>query len=173
MRRRRLMIVGLAVAVLLGGGLIAQAAIPDAQGMIHGCYKLNNPAKGSVLVVDSETGGTCPSGFAVLNWRQGVPLALFDPNVAGSVLQVPADGELHAFHVECGPGSAITGVQGRFVSGEEAYDPEQMRPYALPVVLDGDLPTGPGATVYARANPVGGDVGNIVVEFNCYQVGPS
>jgi hypothetical protein len=170
MRRQRLTIVGLAIVVLLGGGLIAQAAIPDSAGVIHACRKNSG---GALRVIDTDAGQTCMANETALNWRQGVPLALFDPNVLGSSLQVPADGLLHSLHVECAAGSAITGVQGRFVSGEEISDPEQFRPFALPVVLDDDLPPGPGATLYARANPPGGAPGHIVVQFNCYQVGPS
>lgn len=59
-------------ALLLMGAISAGAwaAIPDSGGVIHGCYKLSNPAKGSVLIVDSEAGGVCPSGYAALNWNQ-------------------------------------------------------------------------------------------------------
>jgi hypothetical protein len=60
------------VAVVLSVWIVtvAYATIPDSQGVIHGCRKLNNPAKGSVIVVDSEAGESCPSGFAELNWNQ-------------------------------------------------------------------------------------------------------
>jgi hypothetical protein len=59
------------LVLLLSG--VAYAAIPDASGVIHGCYKLSNPAKGAVVVIDSEAGETCPSGTAPLNWNQTGP----------------------------------------------------------------------------------------------------
>lgn len=58
-------------ALILGG--VAYAAIPDAGGVIHGCYRTANPAKGALTVVDSEAGGVCPSGTAELNWNQTGP----------------------------------------------------------------------------------------------------
>ena len=60
------------LAVLLGGG-IAWATIPDSAGVIHGCYRTANPAKGALTVIDSEAGGTCPSGTVGLNWNQTGP----------------------------------------------------------------------------------------------------
>jgi hypothetical protein len=70
MRRTAIIVFALAL-VLIGGA--ALASIPDSSGVIHGCYKNNNPAKGSVLVVDSEAGESCPSGFTALNWNQTGP----------------------------------------------------------------------------------------------------
>jgi hypothetical protein len=57
-----------AVALLLGIAGVAYASIPGPDGVIHGCYKTSNPAKGSLIVIDSEA--SCPSGFAPLNWQQ-------------------------------------------------------------------------------------------------------
>lgn len=54
---------------LLGGG-IAWATIPDASGVIHGCYRTANPAKGALTVIDTGLGETCPSGTVGLNWNQ-------------------------------------------------------------------------------------------------------
>jgi hypothetical protein len=74
--RSRLIAV-MVVGLLLVGG-IAWAAIPDSSGVIHGCYKLSN---GSVIVIDSEAGQTCPSGYAALNWNQTGPVG--PPGLSG------------------------------------------------------------------------------------------
>ena len=68
--RRRLFGVGLLVALLLTAG-IAYASIPGPDGVIHGCYKNNNPAQGAVIVVDHTA--NCPSGYTALNWNQTGP----------------------------------------------------------------------------------------------------
>lgn len=57
--------------VILSG--VASAAIPDAGGVIHGCYKNTNPAKGVVTVIDSENNEVCPPGTTSLNWNQTGP----------------------------------------------------------------------------------------------------
>ena len=67
----RKLVVLASLALILGG--VAYAAIPDAGGVIHGCYRTANPAKGALTVVDSEAGGVCPSGTAELNWNQTGP----------------------------------------------------------------------------------------------------
>jgi hypothetical protein len=57
-RRRR--------AASLAGG-VAYATIPDAQGVIHACFKAN----GQLRVVES---GRCSSGETALDWNQtGLP----------------------------------------------------------------------------------------------------
>jgi hypothetical protein len=63
------------VALAIVGGLvvaggIAYATIPDASGVIHGCY---NKTQGSVRVIDSEKAQTCSNGEAPLNWSQTGP----------------------------------------------------------------------------------------------------
>lgn len=61
----RVMLVA-AVVVLVGGG-IAYATIPDSSGKIHACYKLSG---GALRVIDS---GSCLSSEAPLNWSQTGP----------------------------------------------------------------------------------------------------
>ena len=56
-------------AVLALAGVAAYASIPDANGIIHGCYDVK---KGTLRVVDS--GASCGNGEAPLNWNvRGVP----------------------------------------------------------------------------------------------------
>jgi hypothetical protein len=70
MRCRALIAVAVVLGLLALGG-IAWASIPGPDGVIHGCYKTSNPAKGSVIVIDHTA--SCPSGFAPLNWNQTGP----------------------------------------------------------------------------------------------------
>lgn len=67
------------LAIVLAAGLllvlsgVALASIPDSSGVIHGCYKTGNPNRGSVIVIDTDAGQSCPSGYATLNWNQTGP----------------------------------------------------------------------------------------------------
>jgi hypothetical protein len=54
----------LASALVLAGGALAWASIPDSSGIIHGCYASN----GTLRVVDSEAGQTCKSNEKSLDW---------------------------------------------------------------------------------------------------------
>jgi hypothetical protein len=66
------------VALIAGAGLFGiatavQASIPDAAGVIHGCYNTSlahgNPI-GAVRVIDTaKDGGNCSSGESSLNWN--------------------------------------------------------------------------------------------------------
>ena len=60
----------LTVAAVLGGA--AYAAIPDANGVIHGCY---DKQSGKLRVIDSEEGQpkACGNGETPLSWSQQGP----------------------------------------------------------------------------------------------------
>jgi hypothetical protein len=64
------------VAVVLGlaAGGIAYATIPDADGVIHGCYKT---VGGGLRVIDTDAGRACKEGETSLKWnvagQQGPP----------------------------------------------------------------------------------------------------
>jgi hypothetical protein len=60
-------VVLIAAAVVLVGGGIAYATIPDSAGKIHACYKLSG---GALRVIDS---GACLSSEAPLSWSQTGP----------------------------------------------------------------------------------------------------
>jgi hypothetical protein len=72
------MLLGLAVAVAVFGIATAvQASIPDANGVIHGCYNTSvahgNPT-GALRVIDTaKANGNCTSWEARLNWLQSTP----------------------------------------------------------------------------------------------------
>jgi hypothetical protein len=55
-----------AVALLALAAGVAYATIPDAQGVIHACYK----ASGNLRVIGS---GSCGSGETALDWNQSGP----------------------------------------------------------------------------------------------------
>jgi len=59
-----------AVTLLVLGGAVAYATIPDSSGVIHGCRKNSG---GNVRVIDSGAGQTCPTGWTPLNWSQTGP----------------------------------------------------------------------------------------------------
>lgn len=60
------------VAIVLAAGGFSYAAIPSADGTIHGCY---DEARGTLRVVDAEEpgGGRCPDGEEALSWSQQGP----------------------------------------------------------------------------------------------------
>lgn len=73
MRRIRLLLAATVLALSVGGLAVASASIPDSAGVIHGCYKTSNPARGALVVIDTDAGQTCPSGTSPLNWNQTGP----------------------------------------------------------------------------------------------------
>jgi hypothetical protein len=69
--RRRTVIVPLAAAlVLVVGGGIAYANIPDGGKVIHGCYK---DLSGSLRGIDTEAGESCSNSETALPWNQSGP----------------------------------------------------------------------------------------------------
>jgi hypothetical protein len=68
----------LASALVLAGGALAWAGIPDNGGVIHGCYAGN----GTLRVVDSEAGQTCKSNEKSLDWS-GVKRTAYQGQGAG------------------------------------------------------------------------------------------
>jgi hypothetical protein len=70
--RQPLALVGLLAALVLGGGAAA-ASIPDSSGVIHACYKAAAPDKGTLRVINTESGQACPSGYSSLAWNQSGP----------------------------------------------------------------------------------------------------
>jgi hypothetical protein len=58
------------VGIALVAGGIAYATVPDASGVIHGCYQKN---QGTLRVIDTGTTQTCSSSEAPLTWSQTGP----------------------------------------------------------------------------------------------------
>jgi len=69
MRRRPWTAIAVASGLVLAGG-VAYASIPDAGGLIHGCYKTNG---GSLRVIDLSAGEVCNASEKPLGWSQTGP----------------------------------------------------------------------------------------------------
>lgn len=52
-------------------GIIAYASIPDANGVVHGCYKTSN---GSLRVIDSPSVQCDPRNETAISWNQAGPV---------------------------------------------------------------------------------------------------
>lgn len=68
-RRGRVTALATALLLLAGGG-IAYATIPDASGVVHGCYKNGN---GALRVIDTGAGAHCTPAETPLDWNQTGP----------------------------------------------------------------------------------------------------
>ena len=68
-RQKRVLAVcaGAILAVSVG---VAYAAIPDASGVIHGCY---SAGQGQLRVIDTENGEECRNNETALSWNQQGP----------------------------------------------------------------------------------------------------
>jgi hypothetical protein len=65
--RVRVGVLALAVGAAVGGTGIAYAAIPDANGQIHGCI---NKGSGVLRIIDPSTGATCSTSETPLTFNQ-------------------------------------------------------------------------------------------------------
>ena len=65
-RRNVVAYLALVVALAAAGG-VAYSSIPDAQGVIHGCY---DNANGALRVIDTDASGVCRGGETALDWNQ-------------------------------------------------------------------------------------------------------
>jgi hypothetical protein len=61
---------GIAIGIVLAGGTVALASIPDSAGVIHGC---RNNKDGSLRIIDTDAGQTCKSSETALPWNQTGP----------------------------------------------------------------------------------------------------
>src|SRR5689334_15302437 len=64
---RKKLVVGAVIGTILLAGGVAWAAVPDANGVIHGC---RNTSTGALRVIDTAAGQTCTASEAALNWGQ-------------------------------------------------------------------------------------------------------
>ena len=79
---RRNVVAYLALVAALGAaGGVAYSSIPDAQGVIHGCY---DDTTGALRVIDTDASGVCRGGETALDWnQQGQPGLHGHPGPAG------------------------------------------------------------------------------------------
>jgi hypothetical protein len=75
---RRTSIVAAVVAAILAVGAVAMAAIPSADGTIHGC---RDNRTGALRVIDAEAGQSCTTKETALTWNQTGPVG--PPGLAG------------------------------------------------------------------------------------------
>lgn len=98
------------VGVIVGSS--ALAAIPDAGGVIHGCY---NPARqGSVRVIDTDAGQTCKATERTLNWNEQGPPGLTGPGFSGTYNVTT--------QINIAPGPVPTAVSARCNPGDLLLD---------------------------------------------------
>jgi hypothetical protein len=69
----RKLIVGVVALAAIAAASTAFAAIPDAGGVIHSCYKKNAPSQGTLRLIDTGKSETCTNNEASLNWNQQGP----------------------------------------------------------------------------------------------------
>ncbi|HVT69609.1 MAG TPA: hypothetical protein VHF26_17800 [Trebonia sp.] len=73
---RKALVVGGAIALLLGGGTVAAYATVlspvSGAGLIYGCYS-NTAVKGSHTLVLVDAGTSCPKGTTAISWSQSGP----------------------------------------------------------------------------------------------------
>jgi hypothetical protein len=74
--------IGATAALALVTGSAAYAAIPDGGGVIHGCYKSNAPAQGSLRVIDTAKNASCAANENAVTWNQQGPKG--DPGTPGA-----------------------------------------------------------------------------------------
>jgi hypothetical protein len=67
--RSRWFLSGAVIGAVLGGGA-AYAAIPDSNGVIHGCYQKN---VGNLRVIDPSAGSSCRPSEIPISWSQTGP----------------------------------------------------------------------------------------------------
>lgn len=95
------------VSLVVGAGL-TWAAIPDTNGLIHGCYKTVN---GGLRVIDPAAGGACNAGEQAIEWPGEETV------VIRSTTQTIQPGASHTFSVLCNAGERATGGGYRVLSG--------------------------------------------------------
>jgi hypothetical protein len=108
MRRR---IVGVALAAALVGGVVgvAAASIPDSGGVIHSCYKTNNPNRGQVIVIDTDAGQACSSGYTALNWNKSAATGYEVVQTIQSIMLDSSNGWTGDLFVDCPVGKVAVG----------------------------------------------------------------
>jgi hypothetical protein len=82
---RKTLVLVAALLTLLAVAMAATAAIPDANGVIHGCRNTKN---GVLRVIDTDKGQTCGKDEAALSWNQTGPQGPAGPIAVPSVRSI-------------------------------------------------------------------------------------
>jgi hypothetical protein len=142
MKKSLVAVIAAGALLVLGG--VAWASIPGPDGVIHGCYKTGNPARGSVMVIDSAA--SCPSGFAPLEWNQTGPqgppgVSEWEVLTASDIAEQLPDGRWEA------DTSAFCPLGKKALSGGFVYESDETWPN---VTVTENIPSG------TANNPDGG-----------------
>jgi hypothetical protein len=139
---RRTLVLATALLTVLAGAVVAAAAIPDGQGVIHACRSLNT---GALRVIDTDSGQTCNSkNEAALTWSQAGPQGPAGPpgpagGVSGAhIVSVQGPGDFPV-QVLCPSGETALSV-----AFSQAASPTRVFPvtYSAVPVFDGERPIG-------------------------------
>lgn len=174
--RPRRVLVGLAVAVAVFGVASAvEASIPDASGVIHGCYAKTN---GALRVIDTSKDVRCRLSENALNWNaRGVTGARGATGAQGATGPTGDGGPTGPSGPKGATGaSGPTGPFGPdFLTGNTTNIPSAPAAYAGTV--EGIAPAGSGVSVEvlspdhavtatkATFVPVGAFTGTVIVDF--------
>jgi hypothetical protein len=174
----------LLTAVLLAGGLaivgtvVAVAAIPDAGGVIHGCYASKD---GALRVIDTSA-GSCSKKETAISWSQagppgpaGAPGATGPAGPAGpsgatgatgpagvsgyEIIQAtghPSAPDLNQFFAHCSPGKQALG------GGAVLDEPHEARSSELAIA---NFPTRPGFAFDGWVAQLNGPVSSLDTVF--------
>jgi hypothetical protein len=87
-------------AVVVGG--VSAASVPDANGVIHGCYKAQGSAS-ALSVINTSVHPNCPAGYAALKWDArppgiGVGTGAASPSTSGGAQCTMGEVTLFAQH---------------------------------------------------------------------------
>jgi hypothetical protein len=100
-RAKILLALGLAAVGLIAAGTIAWASIPDADGVIHGCFKT---ASGDLRIIDAAT-ESCAGNETAISWNQG----LRGWEIKGETTETNSDG-VKSVLAHCSRGKDILGA---------------------------------------------------------------
>lgn len=102
--RRRALTAVVAAGVLIGAGTVAWAAIPDADGTVHGCFKNSN---GALRVIDPAS-DSCGATETAITLNQGV--TGWEVKVAGTASN---SDQSKSLVVNCSAGKKVLGGGAR------------------------------------------------------------
>lgn len=124
MKKNKFVVAGVVTAALVAGAGITYAAIPAADGTIHGCYSSGALGTGALFVIDDAA--TCPSGYTALNWDQTAPSGLqgYEVVTDSFVINGPDSAGTDTFTVNCPTGKVALGAgfKGDHVSSQVLTD---------------------------------------------------
>lgn len=148
---RKPVVIPVIAFLVIAGGTLAFASIPDADGVIHGCFRKSD---GRVRVINTDRGQTCLRRERVLNWsKQGPPGLQGLPGEQG--IQGPAgqDGAVGQDGPQGDPGAFIARrirpASPPFVMNNGGNAPGQFFDYPL-TPIGYDKPADTLALLYAK-----------------------